>query len=270
LGIDVDVDTKETPRHRVVSIGDSLTHGFQSGAIYNTDISYPAIIAYEMGWYDNFRHPSYFGQGGLPLNLEFLIRELEQEFGEKLDWWELPLALFKVRQFMARVEDWWERGLGTDVANLEGINHNLAVYGWDLRDTLELTSDKLEEKIEEPKDHLFWQIVENANERAALRVLRAARDKDGQALTPLGAAAALGSEGTIESSNQERDGIETLIVLLGANNALPSILSLKVYGAKKDSTIWKRKRSSRFGTPCTSKPNLTRSWIGSRIYGPAT
>lgn len=107
LGIDVEVTAQGTPRHRLVVIGDSLSHGFQSGAIYNTDISYPAIIAYEMGWYDHFRHPSYFGQGGLPLNLEFLIRELEQEFGARLDWWELPLALFKARQFMARVEDWW-------------------------------------------------------------------------------------------------------------------------------------------------------------------
>ena len=33
-----------------MTIGDSLTHGFQSGAIYNTQISYPRIIAWEMGW----------------------------------------------------------------------------------------------------------------------------------------------------------------------------------------------------------------------------
>jgi hypothetical protein len=247
LGIEVDVDAKETPRHRLVAIGDSLTHGFQSGAIYNTDLSYPAIIAYEMGWYDHFRHPSYFGQGGLPINLEFLIRELEREFGETLDWWELPFALFRTRQFMARVEDWWERGLGTDVAKLKGINHNLAVYGWDLRDTLELTADKLEEQIKVPKDHLFWQIVENANERAALRVLRSARDEEGRTLTPLGAAAVLGAEGTTESSKGEGDGIETLVVLLGANNALRSILSLEVVWSeegfddleeKKKFTVW--------------------------------
>lgn len=247
LGIEVEVAAEGSPRHRLVAIGDSLTHGFQSGAIYNTDLSYPAIIAHELGWYDKFRHPSYFGQGGLPLNLEFLIRELEQEFGEKLDWWELPLAVFRARQFMARVEDWWERGLGTEVANLTGINHNLAVYGWDLRDTLELTADRLETQIQEPKDHLFWQIVENANERAALRVLRAARDENGRGtLTPLGAAAALGAEGTKQTPNQG-DGIETLIVLLGANNALPSILSLDVVWSedgfndlegKKKFTVW--------------------------------
>ena len=227
LGIDVGETAEDTPRHRLVTIGDSLTHGFQSGAIYNTSISYPAIIAHELGWFDHFRYPGYFGQGGLPLNLEFLIRELEHEFGDKLNWWELPRAPFLVRQFLARVEDWWERGLGTEVAQLSGINHNLGIYGWDLRDTLDLTSDVLQENLGSSRDYPFWTIVENANERAALRVLRSAYDESDEALTPLGAAAALGREGTIENPD-DGDGIETLIVMLGANNALPSVVQLKV------------------------------------------
>lgn len=241
LGIEVDVPREGKPQHRLVAIGDSLTHGFQSGAVYNTDVSYPAIIAYEMGWFKHFRYPSYFGEGGLPINLEFLIRELEQEFGDRVSWLEVPLALFRVRQFMARVEDWWERGLGTRVAKLRGSNHNLAVYGWDLRDTLELTANKIEKRIGKPKDHLFRQIVEDANERAALRVLPGG-EKGGD-LTPLGAAAALGAEGT-----EETPGIETLIVLLGANNALGSVVKLEVKWSeegfdnlenKKMFTVWK-------------------------------
>lgn len=247
LGIEVETTTERTPRHRLVTIGDSLTHGFQSGAIHNTDISYPAIIAYELGWYARFRRPKYFGFGGLPLNLELLIRELEEEFGDKLDWWELALALFRVRHFMDQAEDWWERGPGSRVPNVRGINHNLAIYGWDLRDTLKRTADTLESEIEEPKDDLFQQIVENANERAALRVLKSARDKNGEALTPLGAAAELGAAGTIESPG-DGDGVETLIVLLGANNALPSIIRLEVVWSeegydnldkKKRFTVWR-------------------------------
>jgi len=62
LGIEGDVDAKETLRHRLVAIGTSLTHGFQRDALYNTELAYPAIIAREMGWYDPFRHPCYFGQ----------------------------------------------------------------------------------------------------------------------------------------------------------------------------------------------------------------
>ncbi len=225
LGIEVEVSSEGRPRNRLVTIGDSLTHGFQSGAIYNTDISWPAIVAREMGWQWFFRYPSYFGYGGLPLNLEFLIRGLEERLGDTTSWWEAPLALFRARQFMDDVEDYWERGAGSSVPRIKGINHNLAIYGWDLRDTLVRTSQMLEAQIHEPTDHLFKQIVENANERAALRVLKSAQDKNGKSLTPFGAAAQLGEEGTDEG---EGDGIETLIVLLGANNALPSMLSLRV------------------------------------------
>jgi lysophospholipase L1-like esterase len=231
LGIGVDREAEGSPRNRLVTIGDSLTHGFQSGAIFNTDISWPAIVAREMGWQRYFRYPNYFGYGGLPLNVEFLIRGLEERLGDETSWYEAPLALFLARQFMDDVEDYWERGAGSTVPKIKGINHNLAIYGWDLRDALEYTAEMLEAKILQPTDHYFKQITENANERAALRVLKSAKDDDGQYLTPFGAAARLGEEGTEENPGQG-DGIETLIVLLGANNALPSMLSLKVLWSK--------------------------------------
>jgi hypothetical protein len=256
LGIEVEVTAEGTPRNRLVAIGDSLTHGFQSGAIHNTDISYPAIIAYEMGWYDHFRKPSYFGFGGLPLNLEFLIRELEKEFGDRLDWWELALALFRIRHFMDQVEDWWERGPGARVPNVRGINHNLGVYAWDLRDALKRAADTLENATTEPKDHLFRQIVENSNERAALRVLKSAR-KNGKALTLLGAAAELGVDGTLESPGHG-DGVETLVVLLGANNALGSVVRLKVVWSDEGFDDLKKKRAFTVWKPSHFKAELNR------------
>jgi lysophospholipase L1-like esterase len=246
LGIPVDRKAEGTPRNRLVAIGDSLTHGFQSGAIYNTDLSWPAIIAREMGWQKFFRYPNYYGHGGLPLNLEFLIRDLEVKLGDTMSWWESPLALFRARQFMDEVEDHWERGAGSTVPRIKGINHNLAIYGWDLRDALVLTAEMLEARILEPRDHLFKQIVENASERAALRVLNSAQDKNGKSLTPFGAAAQLGEEGTHEKPGKG-EGIETLVVLLGANNALPSMLSLNVVWSedgyddleqKEQFTVW--------------------------------
>ena len=80
--------------NRLVVIGDSLSQGFQSGAIFNTDLSYPAIIAHQLGRLDQFRFPHYGGPGGLPLNIELLLRTLEERFGPRLDLWEVPLALF--------------------------------------------------------------------------------------------------------------------------------------------------------------------------------
>jgi hypothetical protein len=251
LGTEVSVEAEGTPRHRLVTIGDSLTHGFQSGAIFNTSISYPAIIAHELGWYGNFRHPRYQGFGGLPLNLELLIRQLEQEFGETINLWEQPLAMFRTHRFMDEVEQWWERGGGSEPPNVLGIQHNLAVFGWDLRDALETTADICRRRIGEPSDQLLSQIVENATERAALRVLNSARDGSGHALTPFEAAKALGEEG-VEGAPADAadrgDGIETLIVFLGANNALGAVTQLRVawsgpgfddLEAKRRFTVWR-------------------------------
>lgn len=227
LGISVQVNRDGTPRNRLVTIGDSLTQGFQSGAIFNTDLSYPMMIAWEMGWDDYMRHPApYAGCGGLPLNLEWMVRRLEKDFGDQMKWWQLGAALFSVRQYMDDVENYWERGAGLRIPNQRGINHNLAVYGWELRNTLSMNADICLARIKKPKDNLVRQIVENANEIAALRVLHSARDVSGKGLTPLQAAAALGAEGTQETSSG--DGIETLIILLGSNNALGSVVQFRV------------------------------------------
>jgi hypothetical protein len=229
LGIAVKVDHQGTPKHRLVTIGDSLTQGFQSGAIFNTQLSYPALIAQTLGQ-TSFRYPAYGGPGnGLPLNIELLVRELERRFGDTLDWWEFAPGLIAVRDLLDRIEDYWERGEGSSLPNsLSPINHNLAVYGWDLRNTLSRTADLCQDVIEAhpAKDDFLNQIVEHANERAALRVLNSARDARGRSLSPLQAAAVFGSEGTQETGTG--DGIETLIVMIGANNALGSILTFNL------------------------------------------
>jgi len=229
LGIPVNINKQGTPRHRLVTIGDSLTHGFQSGAIFNTRLSYPNIIAREMGW-NQLRYPTYEGPGdGLPINLEHLARQLDQKFGLNIDWWEFPSFLSFVRNYLDEVEDYWERDAGSIPPDPKRpINHNLAVYGWDLRNTLSRTAQICQQVLEEnpSDDDYLRQVVEYHNERAAIRVLNSARDANGKALTPLQAAAALGAEGLQETN--DGDGIETLIVLIGANNALGSVLTFKV------------------------------------------
>jgi hypothetical protein len=225
------------PSRRLVVIGDSISHGFQSGAIYNTDISYAAIIAWEMGWYESFRFPTYQGFGGLPLNLEFLARDLEMKFGNALPMWELPLAYFAIRDHLAQAEHWWEHGGGAIEPNFKHIMDNLSIYGWDLRDALSFTAEVARKRIKAPKDNRLIPMISNANERAALRVLP--NDALRSTLSTLDAAIELSKEG---------GGIETLVVMLGANNALRTVTELKVSWSeapayqdldKKDSfTIW--------------------------------
>lgn len=220
LGIGVSPPDGSGAAHRLVTLGDSLTHGFQSLAIYNTDFSFPAIIAYEMGWLNHFWRPHYPGFGGLPLNIEYLLRDMEQKIGKTLGWWNLPLAAFAVHHHLQEVEDWWERGPGSKLDELTNLNHDLAVYGWDLRDTLSRTANVCKAEIGQPRDSLVLPLVSDANQRAALRVLNYSQNADPgrNDLSPLGQAARLGNDG----------GIETLTVLLGANNVLGSVVQLRV------------------------------------------
>ncbi|NSC24945.1 hypothetical protein FM076_28815, partial [Streptomyces albus subsp. chlorinus] len=254
LGIPVATSWRGEPRNRLVTLGDSLTQGFQSCSVFQTDLSYPAIIAHELGWSAHFRRPGYDGCGGLPLNLEMLLRDLEDHCGKDVDWWETPSALFRARRFMDKVEDYWERGAGCAPVTTTAINHNLAVFGWDLRDALEKSADVCRKMIGAPHDDLVRQMVGSPGERAALRALPT-RPPAAGALTQVGAARVLGEQTgdgrEAADGGREPDpdhGIETLVVFLGANNALSSVIGLKVVWsgegyddlrAKSRYTVWR-------------------------------
>jgi hypothetical protein len=219
LGIPDQLPPAEPATHRLVVLGDSLSHGFQSAAIFNTDLSYPALIARELGWYDSFRHPEYRAFGGLPLNLEYLARELEHRFGSSMDWWELGAAVFVVHHLLDQLREYWEEGRGSRVPQSGGIMHNLAVSGFDIRDLMACTADTERAAMTERKDSLLHPLVHNSGPLMALYVLESARDPaSGRALTPVQAARAHGEDG----------GIDTLIIFIGANNALGTVLELEV------------------------------------------
>jgi hypothetical protein len=246
LGIPVDTAWQGTPAHRLVSIGDSLTQGFASGAVFQTDLSYSAIVAAELGW-AGLRYPRFGGPGGLPLNIELLMRTLEQHFGADLNWWELPMALFRGRQFMDEVEDYWERGPGAMLPTPTATNHVLGIYGWDLRDALVRTADSCAAEIGQVTDDLIHQIVQNHGARAALRVLPRATEADRRS-TVFDAAATLGAQTGAQPGDDTDHGIETLVVFLGANNALGAVTGLRVVWSeqgyddlsRKDAfTVWR-------------------------------
>lgn len=224
-------------KNKLVTIGDSITQGFQSGAIFNTRLSWPKIVAAEAGCEASFRFPLYDGYGGLPLNIEYLLRSLERKYGAEINWWEMPMAAFELRHLMAQIEDYWERGSGSDVHPTSGIMHNLAVYGWDIRDALDRTHDNLMKDRALPKNNVFSQVVENANIRAGLGVYSSLSSTD----TVLDAAKKLGQQGAMPGSggNEDTPGIETLVVFLGANNILGAVTKLDV--------VWSKEGHNRLG-----------------------
>jgi hypothetical protein len=230
LGVKVEVDRAGRPANRLVTIGDSITQGFMSAAIFRTDLSWPSIVAFELGLPlgVGFRYPVYeppTGPGGLPFDLERAIRGLEGVVGDMLDWYEAIRALRWAQSYMDGIEDYWERGDGRNVPTTTAPYHNLAVYGADLLDVLLLDADRIAKRLEkQPRDDPFAQVVEGNNERAWRVVLESCRSADRRARTVIDAARAMGDEGL--EGGGAGSGIETLVVMLGANHALGAVVNL--------------------------------------------
>ena len=87
----------DPPRHQLVTVGDSLTHGMSSGAVFHTDLSWPALVARSLGV--DLAVPTYGGPlDGLPLNIEKLLRDLQGRFGNRLNLLEMAPAAARAPQ----------------------------------------------------------------------------------------------------------------------------------------------------------------------------
>ena len=219
LGIAVAPGAATGPaKHPLVTLGDSLTQGFMSAAVHRTDVSWPAIVAYELGLSaEQFTFPTYewpTGPGGLPLDLERLARAFEKRFGAHLDFWEIVTAGLWLQSYMDRVEDYWERQDGSRTPPGGPAFHNMAVYGWDLLDPQLLTASMVERRLKGgTSDDPFAQLVEHHQDRAAWPILQ--RAGGGTVL-----------DAVADMSGPAQD-VETLVVVLGSNNALGSVVSLQ-------------------------------------------
>jgi hypothetical protein len=129
----------------VVAIGDSLTQGFQHGAIRRTQWSFPAMIARSFGHSvdrSGHRVPD-FGELGLPVDLERLLDELEQQVGDSIEWHEWLLQVPVVlHSLLHRTEEYYERGSGSRALPFDGHHHNLAAWGFTVNEALTLTPAK--------------------------------------------------------------------------------------------------------------------------------
>jgi lysophospholipase L1-like esterase len=225
-------DLPEEPRHALVALGDSLTHGMSNGAVTRPDLSWPALVARSLN--AAFAVPRYEGPlGGLPLDVEGLLRTLQKDVGDHLDPLELLRLPFLLQGALDTNEDHWEQ-TGSWPADVR--YENLAIYGWDVRDALSATASRAAARIvgNPPRDELFGALPANHNDMAALSVLT----PFGPAATQVGAAEQLGADG----------GIDTLVVALGANNALKAVVHKGVewsgpgfadLDAKEAFTVWR-------------------------------
>jgi hypothetical protein len=203
------------PVHRLVTVGDSLTHGLTSGAVSRTDLSWPAVLARCLDV--PFQAPAYGGPlGGLPFNIEGLLRKLQEKFGVSINLFEVLDLPATLHQLADQNEDYWERGDGSRPPRTDVRYDNLGIYGWDIRDCLSYTGGRASARIASNPAHddLLGAIPSNDNDIAAWSVLA----PFGVTATQIGAAAWHGGNG----------GIDTLVIVLGGNNALRTVVDKKV------------------------------------------
>ncbi len=208
---------------KLVAIGDSLTQGFQSGAILRTDWSFPAIIArsLRLAIPTEFRVPSFPGTG-LPLNLEEALRWMQDRVGNNLSTAEW-IARFPVLlgQFIDEVEDLYERGRGARPAAYGGIYHNLAVFGFRVADSFTINTTYCEQAIRREEGWLeddFLGLPSAAMYRTARRVLNPKLVTERMSWTQLD---------NLQAIVEQEGAPEILIIWLGSNDSLGAVLGLE-------------------------------------------
>lgn len=222
----------------LLTIGDSISQGFMSGAAARTDLAYSTLLAKAFGLNPTFTPSGANGTPaageyligawpchGLPLNLEALLRHITERVGGRIDFFDWPIVLAAAGGQIDRTEDCYERGEGalSRPFGKAPYFHNLAVQGFDVADAWQVTPALCLEQIEEkekdpPRTDDIFEPPSASFYRTAYNVLNPQREagkNDWSALDWLKHLA-------------ETQGVENLVLWLGANNALGTVISLTV------------------------------------------
>lgn len=213
----------------ITALGDSLTQGFQHGAIRRPEWSFPAMIARSFGHRvgESHRVPD-FGKLGYPVDLERLIIDLERDLGESIGRWDWLLELPKlVRDRIDEIEDYYERGSGARPVAFDGHYHNLAIWGFTVNEALTLTPAMCAERIRKGEGWIEDDLLDMPSmpmHRAAIRVLNPACSPNRDHATMLDNLRALA----------QIEPIDMLIVWLGSNDCLGTVLTLEILDMPDD------------------------------------
>jgi hypothetical protein len=212
---------------KLFTIGDSISQGFMSLAAARTELSYSTLIARCLGLTpgtDAYPIPLW-GAGGIPLNIESLLRNLQRKYGSDIrgliEW---PLAVASVNEYLDEIEDYYERGAGNLALPQSGgqlFYPNVSVAGFTVADAWLVTPGMCLERIirDQDNDDGFFALPNRRFERTAHAVLNPSRDpmfNDHSQLEWL------------KHHHVDGDGVENLVLWLGSNNALGTIVRMEV------------------------------------------
>jgi hypothetical protein len=220
---------------RLFTIGDSISQGFMSLAAARTELSFSTLIARCLGELPgvNYAVP-FWGAGGIPLNIERILRNLQRHYGSDikgpLEW---AAAVVSINQMLDEVEDYYERGPGNIALPQAGTTPwfpNVSVAGFTIADAWLVTPEWCHDRIASTESEValfseardgFFALPNRRFERTAHAVLNPSRDprfNEFSALEWL----------KFHVEREDGDGVENVILWLGPNNALGTVVRLKV------------------------------------------
>ena len=208
-------------------IGDSISQGFMSLAAARTDLSFSSVIARTMNL-ENWRIPAW-PKGGLPINLELLLRRIEGLSGPEVELLEWAKVLSRVSSMFDTIEDYYEREQGRpdapDPSKFDYF-HNIAIRGFDVADAWLVDANLCYRQIAKETRWFFndgfFSLPSASFYRTALNVLNPSRN---QALNDM---TALGWLERHHVEHSDGEGVENVILWLGSNNALGTVIDLKI------------------------------------------
>lgn len=209
---------KRKSRHRLVCLGDSASQGFKNGGIYRTDLSYPAFLARCFDLSERFDQPIFTAQTGLPMNLEMLLRSLQDFYGPEITWSEYVPAAKHVYETLRRIKRYWEQEYSRRQRDTELPYHNQSVWGFAVNDAWLMTDRLCEDFIQ--KNHEGYSIFDVLPEHAMYVTARCV-------LNP-GFRNQYRDNSLIDNVQtlQDNGGIENLIAYMGHNNIIGAVTGL--------------------------------------------
>ncbi len=217
---------------KLFTIGDSISQGFMSLAAARTELSYSTLIARCLGLVpgDNYQIPLW-GAGGLPLNMETVLRNLERRYGSDIsgiiEWARATLA---INEMIDNVEEYYERGRGGIAVPQAGATSyypNVSVAGFTVADAWKVTPKWCLKRLasdepvrglhSKPKDG-FFTLPNRPVERIAHAVLNPSRNPKYNEFSQL----------RWLQFHAEQEGVDNCFLWLGSNNALGTVVRLRI------------------------------------------
>ena len=229
---------------KLFTIGDSISQGFMSLAAAKTNLAYSTLVARSMGLESGtgYRYPSW-GEptqnvGGLPIDLESACRSIVQ-YGPNIRGPEWLKVTRTIDDVVDDTRKHYESGPGAAHVpyhettpnaggGTEGIQyfHNVAVWGFDVADSWLVTPALCQEKIAESGGSRSFLTPNAALYRTALKVLNPSLADEYMQHSQL--------EWLKEHATNEDEGVENLLLWLGANNALGTVVGLRIKQTPND------------------------------------